>query len=62
MTKGGVGGLSAVTSCRTLCDSQNVICWPVAGVCCLWWSLLGWLLCTAVDCRMTVVLAVELMH
>ena len=33
--KGGGGGLSVVTSCKTLCDSQNVICWPVAGVCCL---------------------------
>ena len=33
--EGDVGVLSVVTSCRKLCDSQNVICWSVAGVCCL---------------------------
>jgi len=33
--EGGGGGLSVVTSCRTLCDSQTVVRWPVAGVCCL---------------------------
>jgi len=31
--EGGGGRLSVVTSCRTPCDSQNAICWPVAGVC-----------------------------
>ena len=30
--EGGGGGLSVVTSCRTLCDSQNVVRWPVAGL------------------------------
>jgi len=56
--EGDVGVLSVVTSCRKLCDSQNVICWSVAGVCCLWWSLLGWLYSAGwLQCWL-----VELMH
>jgi len=43
----GGGGIECCDVMQdSLYDSQNVICWPLAGACCLWWSLLGWLLCS----------------